>query len=476
MHNRVWKTLLIFALLIATSAASADTNSLASSINELLTSPKLKHGVQGVVVESLSTGTVLYERNRDLVFIPASNFKLLVSAAILDRLGPESKYVTGVYRSGVLAANGTLNGDLFLVGGGDPVLSGDDLAGLAKQVRAAGIRRVTGAVIADESRFDNVRLGEGWAWSDEPFYYSPEISALDLDENAVQVFVEPGEREGNEAKVRLAPPTDYLRVSSTAKTGAPTAVDTGSVDRVHGRNVVQASGIVPMGKKSSAAVEKVSIGNPALYAAATFVAKLRAAGVSVAKRPYVYAKPTDAVLVAEHRSPPLSELLQRLLKPSDNLIAEVFLKTLGAEVYGKGTTEAGVKAEWEFLKKAGLDMGAISIVDGSGLSRRDYISPANLVTLLRYMWAHPNSRVFVDALPIAGLDGTLHRRMNGTVAQGNVRAKTGYLNHVSCLSGYVTTASGEPLVFSIMLNGHLCPNSDATGIEDKICELLAGYR
>jgi PBP4 family serine-type D-alanyl-D-alanine carboxypeptidase len=170
----------------------------------------------------------------------------------------------------------------------------------------------------------------------------------------------------------------------------------------------------------------------------------------------------------------LSAILALLNKPSDNLIAETLLKTLGAELKGQGSCSAGGEIETEFLKNAGLDIAALRIVDGSGLSRLDGISPGNLVKLLKHMYKHSDYQVYLDSLPIAGVDGTLRNRMKGTAAERNVRAKSGYVSSVSTLSGYVTTKGGDYLTFSIMMNNHLCKNSAATAVQNRICEYLAG--
>ena len=460
-------------MLLAFALAHAGAAELAASIDALLADPALKHGIQGVVIESLASGRVLYERNRDLVFIPASNFKLVVSAASLDRLGPDCTFATQVYMSGRLDAHGVLDGDLILVGGGDPVLSSDDLRALAAEVIGKGIRRITGQIIADESRFDDVRLGWGWSWDDEPFYYSAQISALSVDRNVVGVYVYPGAKEGDPVRIGLRPPSGYFRIESTARTGAPKSENTIYVDRERGKNLIRISGSMPIDFKTTKATELITMENPALYAATLFKDMLGRSGVRAAGSTVIGKKPDGAELLAEHKSPPLSKILALLNKPSDNLIAEMLLKNLGAEIKGKGTAAAGEEVELDFLKTAGADMSAISINDASGLSRLDYISPGNLVALLKHMWRHKHSRVFLDSLPIAGVDGTLRSRMKGTPAQNNVRAKDGYISRVSTLSGYVTTRSGEPLVFSIMMNGHLCPASDAKRVQNSICVLLA---
>lgn len=467
------KTGVVCAILLLAACIAAGAVDIQASIDALLADPALKHGVQGVVVESLATGRVLYERNREKAFVPASNFKLIVCATALDRLGPGYTFKTEVVSSGTVDEIGVLHGDLILIGGGDPILSTDDLRVLADQVKGKGIRRIAGSIIADDTRFDREPLGSGWAWDDEPYYYSPEISALNLDENTVAVYVHPGEKTGSRANVTLRPATRYLRIENTATTGAPGSANTIYVDRKHGENLIRVSGSVPLDYKPTKPTDPITVETPALYAATVFRDVLRESRIRVDGGAALGTKRDGSVVVAAHRSPPLTKILPLLMKPSDNLIAEVLLKTLGAELKGKGTAEAGAEVELEFLKEAGADVDAISIVDGSGLSRRDYVSPGNLVSLLRHMWRHRYSQTYVSSLPVAGVDGTLRRRMKGTAAEGNVRAKTGYVSRVSSLSGYVTTRSGEPLVFSMLMNGHLCPTSDARRVQDSICELLA---
>jgi serine-type D-Ala-D-Ala carboxypeptidase/endopeptidase (penicillin-binding protein 4) len=212
---------------------------------------------------------------------------------------------------------------------------------------------------------------------------------------------------------------------------------------------------------------------PTLYTCQLFIDMLRKEGLILRGRPVQGRKPNDAALLMTHDSPPMSEMIRLLLKPSDNLVAECMLKNLGAQVKGKGTADAAAEAETEWLKKIGADETAVSINDGSGLCRFDYISPKNLVTILSYMHKQKNGKMYFDALPIAGVDGTIRNRMKGTPAENNCHAKTGYISRVRTLSGYVTTKSGEPLVFSIMMNGHLCPSKSADAIQDKIVLTLA---
>jgi len=470
-NRRAFAAVALCIVFFCATTASLGQN-LSDQIDALLKTPGLNHGLQGIMIRSLKTGQVLYEHNAENLMIPASNFKLLVSSTIIEQLGPDFTYKTEVYTSGNVK-NGVLNGDVILKGGGDPTLLTADITELAKQFKAVGISRVKGDVIVDDSMFDNQRLGDGWCWDDFPYYYSAEISALNLNRNTIDVFVYPGKEVGAKAVVKLVPEIDYMTIDNTATTGAAGSEKTISVDRALGQNTIRVNGSIPLGQNVTRREAPITMEEPALFAGCVFAAELAKQGVSASGSVKAGKVPADAKLVCTHVSPPLSKILPMLNKPSDNLIAEVFLKTLGAVVKGKGSTQSGADVEREFFSKIGMNMEELCIVDGSGLSRLNYVSPHNLVTLLSYMYSSKNSKIFIDSLPIAGVDGSLTYRMRGTIAQNNVHAKTGFVSRVSSLSGFVNTKSGEPIVFSIMMNHHLCPSSVAMGVQDKICEALA---
>ena len=465
------RSVLILVLLLAL-AGSACCQTLTERIDGLLKDPALDHGLQGVLVRSLKTNTTLYERNADNLMTPASNFKLLISATALEKLGPDFAYRTEVYTSGKIE-KGVLDGDLIIKGGGDPVLETADLTDLAKQVKAAGISRVKGSLIADDSVFDKQRLGWGWSWDQLPYYYAAEISALNLNRNTVNVYVYPAKQAGAQAEVKIEPETDYSSIENTTTTGAAGSAKTIWIDRALGQNTIQVGGSIALGTTVTKREAPVTVSEPQLYAGCVLAEELAKQGVDVTGSVKSGKTSAEAKLVCSHSSPPLSNILVLLNKPSDNLVAEVLLKTVGSVVSGKGSSGAGADVEKEVMKSYGLDMSALSIVDGSGLSKLDLISPRNIVTLLTYMQTAKNGRLFIDSLPVAGVDGSLRYRMKGTSAEKNVKAKTGTLAKVVSLSGYVSTRSGERLVFSIILNNQLCPKASATAIEDKICVLLA---
>lgn len=473
-HSNI-RWLAFVPILVFCTLVSAGGIDLAASIDALLADPALKYGIQGVVVESLSTGEVLYERNRNIAFVPASNFKLIVSAAALDCFGPDHRFYTSIYITAEVDSSGTLDGDVVIVGGGNPVLSTTDLKSIVEDIKNLGIKRITGNIVADSSLFDDLPLGQGWSWDYEPYYYAAQISALNLDRNVVKVQVRPGVKPGDPAYVSLNPSSGFMTVKTTAVTGATGSENTLYIDRERGKNKIRVSGSIPM-DYNGVFVEPITMENPALYTATMFRELLSQSGIKVDGTATCGLKPDNAQLIVKHQSPPLSDILPLLNKPSDNLIAEVLFKSLGARFKGRGAAANAEKVELDFLSKIGADTKAIAINDGSGLSRLNYVTPGNLIVLLRFMWNHEHSKVYIKSLPVAGVEGTLRSRMKGTAAEGNVRAKTGYVSRASCLSGYVTTSDGVPLVFSIMMNGHMCPNSEAKRVQDSICALLAGLK
>lgn len=462
---------LALALWCAAAAQAADT--LQTRIDTILADTNLSNGIQGVLVKSLKTGSVLYERNSHLAMIPASNQKLLVSATVLDQLGPDYTLKTELYASGKVNAKGVLEGDIVLKGGGDPTLATADLERFVAQLKSRGIRKVTGGVIVDDTLFDTQRLGWGWSWDNLPYYYSAEISALNLDRNVAQVYVSPGEKDGARAVAWVKPAADYMAIDCTATTDAAGSEKSISVWRKLGTNTITVSGSIPLGSKAESPETAVTVQEPALYTGHVLRTLMARQGMQVIGGVSSGKLPQGAELVYSHASRPISEMVALLNKPSDNLIAEVLLKALGAADTGKGSADSGAEVEKRFFERIGMDLTALKIVDGSGLSRLNYVSPRNLVALLTHMWGHKDSGVFVGSLPIAGVDGTLRNRMKGTAAEKNVKAKTGYIGRVSSLSGYVSTSSGEPLVFSIMMNHHLCANAPATAAQNAICQLLA---
>jgi len=473
----------ITATTMTPSATAQPTGwqALAADLDRILADARLRGAHAGVVVRDADTGEALYERGAVDRLLPASNNKLLTSAAALQALGSDYRFTTAVHA--VAEQRGAvLEGDLYLRGTGDPTLLAGDYERLAAGVAAAGIRVVTGRLMADDTWFDKVRLGSSWAWDDEPFYYSAQVSALsvapdtDYDAGTVILRIGPGAAVGDPATVQVVPATDYLRIDNRATTGAAGTPTTVAVDRPHGSNTIVVTGSMPAGR--APAQYWRTVWEPTGYAADVFGRALAAHGVRVIGGPGLGATPTGARVIADHRSMTLAELLLPFMKLSNNGHAEVLTKAMGRELRGAGTWSAGLAVLGEQLATLGVPVGSYRMVDGSGLSRMQMLTADLLSDLLVAAQGEPWFDAWYASLPIAGepdrmVGGTLRSRMVGTAAAGNAHAKTGSLTGVTALSGYVTAASGEPLVFSILLNNYL--SASPKDIEDAIVVRLAEY-
>ena len=471
-------------------SAPVSPATLTATLDAILNVPALRHATIGVLVRSLPDGAVLYEKNADLSLNPASCEKLFTVSALLNRVGPAFTYLTTVSRAGTLTPDGQCD-SVWLRGNGDPSLTGADLAYLAGVVHSTGVRSVGGFVGVDATRFDRQGLGVGWEWDDEPFEYAAQLAAVNVDENVVSVEVRPTAADAATAVVLdsfAAPvfsgtPTEeaFLRIANTAVVNAPVAGSPAqskiSVSRIRGSNTISVSGSVdPSTPPTKAAV---TAEDPARFNGFLFAWNLRRMGVATPPDSNGLVAlgqlPENVVQLAQRRSAPLSVLAWHCLKESDNFYAEAFLKTLGAETTGVGTAGGGAGVVRAFLAESGIDTSGIAQVDGSGLSRHDFATARTFADLLSYMDAKapPAIRdIFEFALPIAGVDGTLRRRAVGTSAQGRVRAKTGTLNGVSCLSGYATARSGRKVAFSLLFNGLINNAAAARAAQDAVMSAL----
>lgn len=460
------------------------------------TQPRFARAQWGIHVVSLDSGRVLFSVNGDKLFLPASTAKLFTGALALDRLGPDFRIRTSVFGASRPDAHGVLKGDLVLYGRGDPSLdvasAGGDwdqaLAPLVEPLVACGLKTVQGDLVADESFFREARIGSGWEYDDLQWYYGAEVSALTVNNNAIEVVVRPAPRAGSPAQVFLFPSTRYVLVSNAVQTVPVGATRRLTVRREPDANVVKARGSIPL--EARPLTETVAVRGPAAWLAREFQQALARRGITVRGQVRTVGAPESGravpvpaglVELGGRWSPPLRELLPRMMKPSQNLHAQLFLLQVGAALPPgedvEGTSEqAGLAALATFVVKAGLSGGEVRLEEGSGLSRHNLVTPRALVGLLQFMRRHPSAGVFVESLPMAGVDGTLRTRMRGTPAEGNLRAKTGSLNLVNTLAGYVTTAAGEPLAFALLLNNYAAAPEDRPGRAelDDLAVLLAG--
>lgn len=469
-----------FALLLAALPAGArdpDPQVLRRGIERILDAPVFANAYWAAEVRSLESGRVLYERNARKNMTPASTMKLLTSAAALDALGPEMRLRTTLESAGRLDGMGRILGDVYLVGRGDPLLARPGADGrtgfdvLADGLRDAGVKRIEGRLIGHEGLFQD-RRGEDWEWSDLVWCYGAEVSALSWNDNCALLRIVPGERVGDPVAVERTPESSYYSVESLATTSAAGSESALVLERDLGSSRFRISGTHPQG--AGAEELRVAMEDPARYSATVFEAALAARGIRVAGVIATTSLPLPAGVrvLAAHDSPPIAEILKEVNKPSQNLYTEMLLRLLGARA-GAGSVASGRDAVAAFLKRLGLgEVG--SLQDGSGLSRTDLVTAHDLVGLLVAMDRHPHREVFRESLAVAGVDGTLEKRMRGSAAEGRVFAKTGTLRQTNALAGYVRTRRGAWLAFSIVVNHHTAPGREATSAIDAVAGILAG--
>ena len=494
MQTRLAVLCLSIAAAALPPAARAQDNPrgvLAPAIAPLLGGRVWRHATWGALVVSLTRGDTLFSYNADRRFLPASNAKLFTTAAALHYLGPDFRFVTVLFGDGPVQ-DSTLYGNLVLYGTGDPTFGLDtaDLAPFADSVVRTGIRRVRGDMVGDASFLGAELAGPGWSADnlDEPFAAPP--SALGAAANRIRVVVEPGGRTGAPAQVTVDPPTDYYRFTTTVRTGRPRSRTRIEVRRGPSPGVVTLAGTISPRRRSW--TTEVVVRQPALFAAGLLRQLLAARGVTVqgttrtvsdeapersrALLAWTQAPagaPFDGT-IALSASPSLGALVTMINHRSDNLSAELVFRSIGRSVDGAGTFASGANAVARFLTdQVGIDPSSVQVSDGSGLSLLDEATPRSLVQLLAYERRVPEGDQFFLSLPVAG-EG-LRRRMEGTAAEGRLRAKTGTLSDASALTGYVTAAGGEELAFSIIVNDPPRINR-ARDVQDRIGVVLAKFR
>jgi D-alanyl-D-alanine carboxypeptidase/D-alanyl-D-alanine-endopeptidase (penicillin-binding protein 4) len=451
------------------------TDKLHRDIDAVLVDSLFTQSKAAILVKSLQTGEVLYEKESALLMRPASNNKLLTTVAALSTFGSDYMLWTTVHADTPIV-KGTVFGNLYLKGFGNPDFKLSDLDTFVTQLKARGIRNVIGSIVTDETFFDDLYFGEGWMWDDEPFSYQALITPLAINDNCVNVRVVPGRRAGDSVSVTLEPRTSYVSFANTAKTVTDTVINPLRISRMFQErlNIVTIEG--EMLAWSDTAKSTVTVWQPGLYAATLFHERLERDTITILGAPDLGIASDRAVLVAEHRWP-IDSVLTNLNKESDNLSAENVLKTLGAAMAGPpGTARSGILAAKQVFASMGIDTARFRMVDGSGLSFYNLLTADMLVRLLEGAYQQPDMfRRLSETLPIAGVDGTLKNRMKGTLAEGNLRAKTGTISGVSSLSGYVRSADGEPLVFAMMMQNFLLPSRHYRDAQDKIGAILANF-
>lgn len=469
------------ALMLASLALSAAD--LPHRIDDAVDqSPLARRSFVGIHVLDLQSGKTLYARNADRLFLPASNMKLFISALALEKLGPDYRFVTRLIREA--------NGNLALIGSGDPSLNGriypynrDAAPGpplaaieeLADQAVAKGLKRVDGDIVGDDRLYAWEPYPPSWTQDDAVHESGAPVSALSVADNVVTVVIRPGAQPGDLASLTLDPRLEYFEIDNRVTTNAGSGVFQIRVQRRPGTRQILLSGTI-----SSAPVrEQIAVDDPALYAACALYDALTRRGVAVAGRPVArhrapgnsdaepYEPPAGETL-ATRTSPPLAQLLQTMDKVSENLHAELLLREAGRVIEGSGSLEGGLKMLNEFIG----DKEESRVDDGSGLSRNDLVTPKLITRLLTSMYASPQRDTWIAMLPAGGSDGTLARRLCCGPQARLIHAKTGTLARSVALSGYAESRTHGWLAFSVLVNNFAGTGSEVQAWVDKIALIL----
>lgn len=456
-------------------AGSPDLERLGWVIDSSLARPDLEGAALGLIVESLASGEVLFERNADLAMIPASNMKLVTGACALSVLGPDYRFETDLLTDRRVEG-ATIAGNLYVRGSGDPSLVSEELWKLVEDLRAYGVDRIAGDLVLDASRFDSIAVASPAA-AEGDRAYDARTGALSLNFNAVAVHVRPAARAGDPVVAVLSPDVGFVTLENRGVTGSTRSRSSLEVRRVYegGRNVVRVSGRLPAG--SQPRVVYRNLDDPLGYFGAALARFLERAGIAIGGLVVAGPTPPDAKILIEHESKPLSLIVRDLGKYSNNFVAEMLVKELGAHESGPpGTTAGGVAVLERYLSSVGADSGAYRIVDGSGLSRANRLSARTIARVVRSALADfGTSYELAVSLSISGTDGTLEDRMSYPGLAGRVRAKTGLLDGVTAISGLLETASGDEVLFSILVNGFSCEAWKVHDFEHAILTSISGW-
>ncbi|MDJ0848445.1 MAG: D-alanyl-D-alanine carboxypeptidase/D-alanyl-D-alanine-endopeptidase [Myxococcota bacterium] len=467
--------LALLALLAVAPRASSQGASAVPALRERLDASLRHPGLRGAriaaLVVSREDGRVLYARDPDRALVPASNMKVLTAIAALSGFGPAHRFPTQVLAETLPDAEGVVS-DLYVRGGGDPTLTSEDLWRLAADLRRAGLRRVSGDLVLDASLFDAELWHPSWGRPSARAYHAP-VSALSVNYGAYAVQVTPGAAPGQPLAVTIDPAIPFLRLANRGRTGPARGRSSLVVDRRTAGPVeeVVVSGALRAG--GNAKVHHRSVLDPVGYAGAVLRMQLAAVGVEVDGATRRGPVPEEARLLLRFEGKSVAEIVRLFVKYSNNAIAESLVKALGARAgAGSAGWNSGLAAMRAELAGLGIDVGPLTMVDGSGLSYENRVSPRSFVEALQR--AHGSFRFgpeFVAALPIAAADGTLSERAEG--AAHGVRAKTGLLTRVTGLSGYAELPGGGIAVFSILTNGWR-GSADAAmaGVDAFVAELV----
>ena len=476
------------ALPVRPAAASAQPDPvdvLRKRVAAILADPAIAAGTFGVEARSLATSDTLVESNAHRLLTPASTMKTLTLAVTADQLGWDFTFDTKATTTGTIA-NGVLDGDLVIVGSGDPSFEDWDgsasgvFASWAARLKERGISTIGGRIIGNDRVFTDDGLGAGWMWDDMQYGYSAAASGLQFNEGTAQVFITPGAGVGDAPLLALSPSHARVPLVSSLTTGAAGTANAISMEALPRTPGARFTGSIAV--DSAKQTRLITVGNPTLYFVNAVRTGLQNNGIdvlgSVADIDDVMNPPVadGAAPVLEHRSATLPALADTLMTLSQNLYAETFLRTLGRLKGSGGTAEAGIAVVRRVLGAWGVPASELVMADGSGLSRYNLVTADAMTTVLAHVYKDTRLRdPYTASLPVAGRAGMLSNRMKGTLAEGNVQAKTGSFSNARALAGFLRSASGEPLVFSIIANNYGVAPAEVDRVTDAIVVALAEF-
>ncbi|AYC28629.1 D-alanyl-D-alanine carboxypeptidase/D-alanyl-D-alanine-endopeptidase [Paenisporosarcina cavernae] len=457
--------------------AASTYSAMQNSINSIMADSRMRASVSSVTVRK-TNGEIVYQYYANRAVTPASSLKLLTASSALETLGENYRFQTNVLTNGTVS-KGTLNGNLYLQGKGDPTLLKKDLDNFAAILKKRGVNTIAGHLVGDDTWFDTVRLSPGISKEDQSYYYGAQVSGLTLSPNtdydAGSVIVEAKPTyNGRAAKIVLTPATSIVRIVNKSKTVPKGYKNTLKIKRNYGTNVIEITGNAPIG--SSGKKEWISVSNPTAYALDVFKRSLAEKGIKLSSASKVVrgATPKDARVLLTKQSMPLKQLVVPFLKLSNNSHAEHLAKAMGREVYNDGSWDSGLQVMRDYATSIGLDITKWNFEDASGMSHANKVTSSELSMLLLQVRKEPWYGTLLKGLPVAGVNdrfvgGTLRYRMGGWPTKGNVIAKTGSLDNVSALAGYTQTADKETMIFTVLTQDY---KTSTVPVIDKIASAI----
>ena len=478
--------LIVAVLLTARVSASQD---ITARIDSVVADTTLDNAHIGLAVYDITADSMIYSLNADKLFSPASNMKLFTSAAALGLLGPEYRFKTGFFRTGKIDKKGRLKGDLVIIGGGDPLISGrfrdsvtEVLELWADSLKSMGINEIKGNIVVDNSFFSGSELGRGWSWDYLTYWFACPLSALSFNDNCVDLKFLPGKKVGDPAIIEIDPPTDYITITNNAITLPADSEFTLDYYRKPYTNDVTFFGGISL-SDTAGEIDHVSVHRPELYTAYVFADIIKDKGIKFKgdivslddmdndKKPaYATEKPAS---LFEWQSDSLGLVISVINKNSQNFFAEQSLKTIGRELGGEGSFSSGIELAEAFFDSIGITSDDVAMHDGSGLSQMNIVKPAAVIRLLKSMGRSPYFQTYYESMAVPGMDRSVRTRLEGIDNRERVRAKTGYIANTSSFSGYIDgPRAGHLLAFSILVNNYSCKTSYVTAWHDSVVSLL----